>query len=38
VVPEPDGTFTVFFAGYTRSDSWGEVWMVRVKVDEQEKH
>ena len=34
VVPEPDGTFTVFFTGYTRSDSWGEVWMVRVKVEE----
>jgi PAS domain S-box-containing protein len=24
--------------GYTRADSWGEVWMLRVKVEEQEKH
>jgi hypothetical protein len=38
VVPEPDGTFTIFFTGYTRADSWGEVWMLRVKVEEQEKH
>jgi lysophospholipase L1-like esterase len=34
LVAEPDGTFTVFFTGYTRTDSWGEVWMVRVKVEE----
>ena len=34
LVAEPDGTFTVFFTGYARADSWGEVWMVRVKVEE----
>jgi hypothetical protein len=34
LVAEPDGTLTVIFTGYARADSWGEVWMLRVKVDE----
>ena len=34
LVPEPDGSFTIFFTGYNRAESWGEMWMVRVKVEE----
>jgi len=34
LVPEADGSFTIFFTGYTRAESWGEVWMARVRVKE----
>ena len=34
LVPEPDGSFTILFTGYTRAENWGEVWMARVRVEE----
>jgi len=33
LVPENDGSYTIFFTGYTRAESWGELWMVRVRVE-----
>jgi lysophospholipase L1-like esterase len=34
MVAEPDGSFTIFFTGYSRMDGWGELWAIRVKVEE----
>lgn len=34
LVPEPDGSFTILYTAYAKTDSWGELWLLRIKAEE----
>ena len=36
LVAEPDGSFTILYTGFSKATGWGELWLLKVQVDEHE--